>query len=274
MQTKRPAHSSKYPPSRSQLPDFRAATSRYRARFAQTEADLLSIQRLRYEVFNLELGEGLASSHLNQLDRDRFDLQCHHLLVEAIDGDAIVGTYRMQTSEMASEGAGFYSMGEFDFSGWPRTLIDASVETGRACIAREHRHRQVLLLLWKGLASYAISNGKRYVFGCCSLSTQDEALAGRAWEYLRQHGHHDASLPLPAVDRCRCAYEEADLRGWEDVKLPQLFRTYLRYGAKIVGEPAIDREFQTVDYLALVDLRALDTAAMLRQLEFDPQGGR
>jgi putative hemolysin len=58
------------------------------------------------------------------------------------------------------------------------------------------------------------------------------------------------------------------------VKLPQLFRTYLRYGAKIVGEPAIDREFQTVDYLALVDLRALDTASMLRQLEFDPQGGR
>jgi putative hemolysin len=273
MQTKRRAHTSSYPPSPSQLPNFRAATARYRARFAESEDDLLSIQRLRYEVFNLELGEGLATSHVSRLDRDRFDLQCHHLLVEDVDGGAIVGTYRMQTSEMAEGGAGFYSMGEFDFSAWPRSIIDASVETGRACIAREHRHRQVLLLLWKGLASYAFSNAKRYIFGCCSLTTQDEALAWRAWEYLRQHGHCDSSLPLPALERCRCACDEADLRGWQDVKLPQLFRTYLRYGAKIVGEPAIDREFQTVDYLALVDMRALDTVGMLRQLEFDLQGG-
>jgi putative hemolysin len=254
------------------MPPFESETPQYRARFAQDENELRAIQRLRYQVFNVELGEGLAESHADQLDRDRFDAHCHHLLVETVAGGEIVGTYRMQTFEMAQAGAGFYSADEYDFSGWPEEMLQASVETGRACVAREHRHRSVLHLLWKGLALYAVSNGKRYVFGCCSLTTQDEGLAMRAWEYLRREGFHDASIPLPAREHCRCDYAEADLEGWEDVELPQLFRTYLRYGAKIIGEPAIDREFKTVDYLALVDMHLLDPVAMLRQLELDPPG--
>jgi len=258
---------------RNQLPAFDAELPQYRARYARDEDDLQAIQRLRFEVFNLELGEGLAESHAMRLDRDRFDPQCHHLLVEHIDTDEIIGTYRMQTDEMAYGGEGFYSAGEFDFSAWPEDILRSSVETGRACISKEHRHRQVLLLLWKGLAGYAISNRKRYIFGCCSLTTQDEAEAGRAWEYLRQNGHLDESLALPARAHCRCNFRAPDLEGWESVELPQLFRTYLRYGAKIVGDPAIDREFQTVDYLTLVDLRRLDPVGILRQFEFDIQGG-
>jgi putative hemolysin len=30
---------------------------------------------------------------------------------------------------------------------------------------------------------------------------------------------------------------------------------YFRYGACIVGQPAIDREFKTIDYLVLFDLK-------------------
>ena len=37
------------------------------------------------------------------------------------------------------------------------------------------------------------------------------------------------------------------------LKLPKLFRTYLRLGALVVSEPAIDREFGTVDFLILMD---------------------
>ena len=55
---------------------------RFRARFARTPEDVEAAQRLRYEVFNRELGEGLAESEAEELDRDRFDAQCEHLLVE------------------------------------------------------------------------------------------------------------------------------------------------------------------------------------------------
>ena len=38
--------------------------------------------RLRFRVFNLEMGKGLNSSFRTGLDTDHFDLFCDHLLVE------------------------------------------------------------------------------------------------------------------------------------------------------------------------------------------------
>jgi putative hemolysin len=41
----------------------------------------------------------------------------------------------------------------------------------------------------------------------------------------------------------------------EAVKLPQLFEIYLRIGAKICGEPVIDRQFKTIDFFVIVDVK-------------------
>ena len=95
----------------------------YRVRKADSLEEIQLAQRLRYEVFNVELGEGLASSLKDQRDEDPFDLHCEHLIVEYIPGQEIVGTYRMQTGEMAAAGIGYYSAQEFDL-GW-------SLEGGR-----------------------------------------------------------------------------------------------------------------------------------------------
>ena len=40
-------------------------------------------------------------------------------------------------------------------------------------------------------------------------------------------------------------------------EMPPLMKMYLRYGAKIIGKPAIDREFKTIDYFVLLDLDKL-----------------
>ena len=106
--------------------------------------------------------------------RMHVELEGHHLLVEDRASETIVGTYRMQTSEMAARACGFYSAGEFALESLPPELVGDAVEVGRACISREHRGRQVLFLLWRGLAAYLMHFGKRYLFGCCSLSTQEE----------------------------------------------------------------------------------------------------
>jgi putative hemolysin len=39
--------------------------------------------------------------------------------------------------------------------------------------------------------------------------------------------------------------------------VPKLLRAYLSLGAKICGPPALDREFKTIDFLTLLDLRAI-----------------
>ena len=73
----------------------------YRLRFAATRGDLEAVQRLRYAVFNEELGEGLAASALTGRDEDPFDAQCQHLMVEDTATRSVVGTYRMQRADLA-----------------------------------------------------------------------------------------------------------------------------------------------------------------------------
>jgi putative hemolysin len=50
------------------------------------------------------------------------------------------------------------------------------------------------------------------------------------------------------------------------VKVPKLLRTYLAIGARIGGPPAWDREFGTIDFLTLLDLRLLSASARNRFL--------
>lgn len=258
-----------YPPDRARIPPFEVSDGAYVARFARDAADLQSVLRLRFRVFNLELGEGLASSRAEGLDRDPYDEYCHHLLVVHEPTDTVIGTYRMQTSEMAASGAGFYSDDEFQLDAWPAEVLDASCEVGRACIAADHRHRRVLLLLWRGLGAYVLHNRKRYFFGCCSLTSQDPSDAARMAEYLRRRGHVHPHLDLQPRPDHDCHEAALDPEGWAAVEVPTLMGTYLRYGAWICGRPAIDRDFGTIDFLALLDLDEMDPDRILRQFEVD-----
>jgi putative hemolysin len=269
-----------YPRHAESLPSGIFESGRWRARFARRPHELDEVLRLRYEVFNLELGEGLETSHATRRDEDRFDAFCHHLLVEERSTGAVVGTYRMQTSEMAAEGCGFYSAGEYDLSRLPPEVSRDAIEVGRACIHRDHRHKQVLFLLWQGLAEYVRATGKRYLSGCSSLASQDPAEGLRLYRQLRAAGDVHPTLDVPPLEALRCsppAAGDADraVAGNDEppVLLPTLFRTYLRYGAKVVSEPALDREFKTIDYLLLLDVAAV--SARTRQVFFggqDPLG--
>ena len=70
-----------YPVRAELLPDGEITEGKYTIRFARTLAELDAAMRLRFEVFNLELGEGLEESFRTGRDRDEFDDTCHHLLV-------------------------------------------------------------------------------------------------------------------------------------------------------------------------------------------------
>ena len=110
---------SAYPVVGKALPDSVIDEGRYVVRFARDSRDLEAIQRLRFEVFNIELGEGLDESFDTGLDRDRFDPYTHHLIIADCATEKVVGTYRMQTGEMAREFEGFYSADEFRLEGLP-----------------------------------------------------------------------------------------------------------------------------------------------------------
>ena len=249
-----------YPSRPELLPAGTIEHGRYRVRFARRVDELDSVLRLRYQVFNLELGEGLAASAATGRDEDAFDAACHHLVVEDAAAGSVLGTYRMQTAAMASGGLGFYSAGEFDLSGLPAEVIERTIEVGRACIAREHRNRQVLFLLWKGLARYLAATGTRYLFGCCSLTSQDPAEGLRVTAHLTARGLRHPRFAVAPRPGLECTGDAAAAVAADPgaVELPSLFRTYLRYGALVCGPPAIDRDFKTIDFLVLLDSAALD----------------
>jgi putative hemolysin len=250
-------------------PDLDLKSGPYRLRFARSEADLQDAFRLRFQVFNLELGEGLDQSFPSGLDRDRYDAQCHHLVVE--HGAEIIGTYRLQTIDSARAGQGFYSATEFDLQGFPDGFLNQAVELGRACIAKSHRNRRVLLLLWTGLAAYREHFHKRYFFGCNSLTSQDPELGWRTYQHLREKQLLVPEYQLQTRPGWHCPSPIKDDGAATGRKLfaarpkiPPLFAAYLRYGARVCSVPALDQEFGTIDFLTMLDLDQMDPSTYQR----------
>lgn len=228
------------------------AQGAYRLRLAANEREQEAAFRLRFMVFNLELQEGLEPAYLTGLDTDELDAICDHLIVEHAPTKRIVGTYRLQTGSTAAANSGYYSAREFNFAPY-EPLRNQIVELGRACIHRDHRSTDVLYLLWRGIAAYAVARGCRYLIGCSSLTSQDGHHGMAAYDYLRDYLVEEGLRTEPTTP-FQIPFSET---AHSNVEIPKLLRTYLAIGAKICGPPAIDREFKTIDFLTLLDMQSL-----------------
>ena len=238
--------------------------SDYRVSVATDAAQIRAAQALRFEVFNVELDEGLAQSYDTGLDADPFDAVCDHLLVHDVASDSVVGTYRLQTGRRAAAGLGYYSEREFDFA--PLEAMRGEIlELGRACIRRDHRNFAVLNLLWRGIAAYARDQGTRYLVGCSSLTSQDPAQGAAAFRLLARK--HLAPLTWQTLPQSAFACP-LTIEASEPPKVPRLLAAYLALGAAICGPPAIDREFRTIDFLTWHDLACPAMLAVQRRGRF------
>jgi putative hemolysin len=242
----------------------------YAARLAQNADEVRRAQRLRFEVFNLELGEGLAESHATGLDVDPFDAFCDHLIVEQVATGKIVGTYRLQTGQLAAANLGYYSEREFDFAPY-EPLRCEMIELGRACVHAEHRTFNLLQLLWRGIAIYAIERKARFLVGCSSLTSRNPVEGAVMYGQLQSHLVEPALRTQPR-SAFRVVAGDGDI-GWCGARPHQgrpgptppaiagasskLLCAYLAIGAKICGPPATDRDFGTIDFLTLLDLETL-----------------
>ncbi|WP_446741737.1 GNAT family N-acetyltransferase [Silvibacterium acidisoli] len=235
-------------------------TGKYQIRLAQTLTDREAACRLRFKVFNVELGEGLVSSYSTGMDQDKFDVFCDHLIVEDKTRNEVVGTYRMQSGVTAARNLGYYSAQEFDFA--PYEIIRRQVlELGRASIDRDHRTSEVLTLLWRGIAQYAQMHGLRYLIGCSSVNSEDAQTGWTIYGQLSSFLVSPEFRTSPATGYVL----PPDVTGTVcEAKIPKLLKTYIGVGARICGVPAWDREFHTIDFLTLLDLTQITPAARHR----------
>jgi putative hemolysin len=147
----------------------------------------------------------------------------------------------------------------------PGGILSDAVEIGRACVAPSHRNGRVLHLLWRGLARYLQWNGKRHLFGCCSVPGLDPQLARDMWGALHGRGVVHETMHVRPRPFARAIADDGRTvppEGTEAVvTLPPLFEAYLSLGARICGAPAFDREFGTTDFLVLLDTQTMSPRA-------------
>jgi hypothetical protein len=120
--------------------------------------------------------------------------------------------------------------------------------------------------------------GLRYLIGCSSLNTKDPADGWRMYRLLEQYRvspefrtEPTAAYACPseqegAYSQPSPCQQDQSLRTPEQVKPPKLLKTYLAIGARICAPPAWDREFGTIDFLTLLDLRLIAPSARNRFL--------
>jgi putative hemolysin len=211
--------------------------------------DVRAAQRLRHRVFVEEMGARIAplAGAPEGHDVDLFDDFCEHLLVRSAPRDGgvpeVVGTYRVLTPEAARRAGSFYSDTEFDLTRL-RPLRGRMAELGRSCVHEDHRAGGVILALWGALAQFMERNALDTVIGCASVSMRDGGhCAASLWNKLGR----TALAPLDLQVRPRVPLPVEDLEQDLDVDPPALIKGYLRLGAKVLGAPAWDPDFNTAD---------------------------
>jgi putative hemolysin len=229
-------------------------------RLATTFAEIDAALRLRFEVFNLELREGLAASYERGFDQDAYDAWCDHLIVRDLTTETVVGTYRLLRGGVAARQVGFYSETEFDLENLKR-LPGEALELGRSCVAQSQRSFATINLLWKAIVQYAARHDIRYLFGCASLHRAAAAEVQPLYAYLRQRHFAPDEFRVTPLEHCRMPLLETGSAALDERaarrKLPPLLKGYLRTGALVCGAPAFDAEFGTADVLMLMRLEQL-----------------
>jgi putative hemolysin len=233
--------------------------------WARSEDEVREAQRLRYQVFADEMGarltppRGAPAGH----DIDTFDTFCEHLLVRSIEADggpgAVIGTYRVLTPAAAKRAGGLYSETEFDLTRL-RGLRSRMVELGRSCVHADHRSGGAIMALWGALAEFMVRNELDTMIGCASVSMRDGGhYAASLWKQLEQS--HLAGIEWQVRPRLPLPVE--DLRHDLAVEPPPLIKGYLRCGARILGAPAWDPDFNTADLPMM--MRIADLPARYRR---------
>ncbi len=224
--------------------------------WARHTDEIRQAQRLRFRVFADEMGARLNTTVPGH-DVDLFDNYCEHLLVRDQVTREVVGTYRLLTPAQAVRVGSTYSDTEFDLTRL-RSLRERMVELGRSCVHPDYRHGGVIMTLWGALAEFMVRNKLDTMIGCASIPMLHNGIvsgdvAASIWRQLKathlapiEH-HVRPRLPLP-VER---------LNGALEVEPPALIKGYLRLGAKVLGAPAWDPDFNTADLPMMMRIQDL-----------------
>lgn len=230
----------------------------------ENRRELWQVYKLRYEVFHREYKNRKFPFGI---DKDRYDQWSDHLAIVDNRIGKIVGTYRLIRETLKCD---FYSASEFDLS--TLSLFEGTkVELSRACIHKSYRTGSVITLLWRGICEYVAAADARWLFGMGSVKTTNPVEVAAVFKQLQMEGCVDPSLVVPTRGKYTIPrFQElvsASLPS-EDAaaEVPALVRSYLRAGAMIGSDVAIDHDFNCADLFVLLDMTKI-TASFAKRFQ-------
>jgi putative hemolysin len=243
-------------------------------RLARHAAERGRALRLRYQVFNRELGaKSGALSRLARRDGDAFDSLCDHLLVYDTDAletpsfrkprPRLVGTCRLLRGDVAARNRGFYSQSEFDIAPLLARHPDARfLELGRVCVLPEYRNRRTIELMWHGIWAYVRQHSVDILFGCASLPGADPGRHGATLAFLKHSASAEPQWLVHARPHLRVSMDAVPPHAVSAraafAALPPLLKGYLRLGAQIGDGAVVDHAFGTTDVFVVLPVATID----------------
>lgn len=215
----------------------------------ENQEELQRVLKLRYEVFFKEFRS--APQPEEGVDVDEFDSICDHLIILDPKEDRLVGTYRLICSDFSDK---FYSQNEFTIGEFLKQP-GVKLELGRACIDKSYRSGMVMALLWRGLAAYMRETKADYLFGCTSVKTMDPKVVSAIQSHLQGLGALTDDFGIGTTpDYTMSMPKDVDVGNSvvADEYIPSLLLAYLKAGAKVVRQPALDKEFECVDFFTVL----------------------
>lgn len=227
--------------------------STYQIQIADSLEAVQEAQRLRYEVFSAEYGVHFQRS--DGLDADEFDTFCDHLIVRHCASTDVVGTYRLLPPKQAKKIGRYYSDSEFYMTRLQRQIPDL-LELGRSCVHPDHRNGTVIMMLWSAIFRYMQFHDCSHLIGCASVSLRDGGQqAATLWDQFRSNMETMVDPIYESFPRCPLPLDSIERNPLATV--PPLIRAYLNIGAKVCGEPNWDPDFNSADFLMLMDISSI-----------------
>lgn len=229
---------------------------RFAAREACGAADLRAAQALRHACFG---GQGAAQG----LDRDAYDAQCVHVLIEDQRSGALAGCFRMLPLADGAEISRSYSAQFYELSGL-RAFDGPLLELGRFCIHPDAPGADVLRVAWGAMTQYVDAHGVELLFGCSSFEGTDAARYHDAFAMLRDR-HLAPRRWLPRVKAPQVFRFAARLGRAPDMRramrtMPPLLRTYLAMGGWVSDHAVVDTQMNTLHVFTGVEIGRIPPA--------------
>lgn len=233
----------------------------YRARLAETPADLRASQRLRWLAFVARTGQaddGCA------LETDALDDQCSHLLIEDTRSGHLLCSFRFLPLADGSQIARSYSAKFYDLAALGQ-FDGPMVEMGRFCLHPDCRDPDVIRVAWAALTRFVQETGVEMLFGCSSFIGLDPDTHAEAFAMLKER--HLAPrrwwprVKAPTVFRFARALRlrKPDPRQ-AMAAMPPLLRSYLAMGGWVSDHAVLDPVLKTMHVFTGVEIRAIPPA--------------